>query len=47
MLDVTMPSGSSKWINFLCLPVARALIGKAAGDVVSVGDREIEILSIE
>ena len=28
-------------------PVARALIGKAAGDVVLVGDHEIEILSIE
>jgi transcription elongation GreA/GreB family factor len=27
--------------------LARALIGKAAGDVVSVGDREIEVLSIE
>jgi transcription elongation GreA/GreB family factor len=27
--------------------IARALIGKAAGDVVSVGDREIEVLSIE
>jgi transcription elongation GreA/GreB family factor len=28
-------------------PVARALIGKAAGDVVLAGDHEIEILSIE
>ena len=28
-------------------PVARALIGKAAGDVVLVADHEIEILSIE
>ncbi len=28
-------------------PVARALIGKAPGDVVLVGDHEIEILSIE
>ncbi|HZZ23590.1 MAG TPA: transcription elongation factor GreA [Roseiarcus sp.] len=28
-------------------PVARALIGKAAGDVVLVGDHEIEILSID
>ena len=28
-------------------PVARALIGKAAGDAVLVGDHEIEILSIE
>jgi transcription elongation GreA/GreB family factor len=38
---------SSKWINFLRLPIARALIGKAVGDVVSVSDREIEVLSIE
>jgi transcription elongation GreA/GreB family factor len=28
-------------------PVARALIGKAAGEIVLVGDREIEILSID
>ena len=28
-------------------PVAGALIGKAAGDIVLVGDLEIEILSIE
>jgi transcription elongation GreA/GreB family factor len=28
-------------------PVAWALIGRAAGDIVSVGDREIEVLSIE
>jgi transcription elongation GreA/GreB family factor len=27
-------------------PVARALIGKAVGDVVVVGDREIEIIAI-
>ncbi|WP_299863291.1 transcription elongation factor GreA [uncultured Hoeflea sp.] len=27
-------------------PVARALMGKAPGDVVEVGDRELEILSI-
>ena len=40
-------SGSSEWINFLRLPVAGALIGKAPGDVVLVGDHEIEILSIE
>ena len=36
-------NGSISYIS----PVARALIGKAAGDVVSVGDREIEVLSIE
>jgi transcription elongation GreA/GreB family factor len=36
-------NGSISYIS----PVARALIGKAAGDIVSVGDREIEILSIE
>ena len=28
-------------------PVARALIGRAAGDIVVAGDHEIEILSIE
>ena len=28
-------------------PVARALIGRAAGEIVLAGDREIEILSIE
>jgi transcription elongation GreA/GreB family factor len=28
-------------------PVARALIGRAAGEIVLVGDREIEILSID
>ena len=28
-------------------PVARALIGRAVGDVVLTGDHEIEILSIE
>ncbi len=28
-------------------PVARAAIGKAVGDVVVVGDREIEVLAIE
>ena len=27
-------------------PVARALMGKAVGDVVEVGDQELEILSI-
>jgi transcription elongation GreA/GreB family factor len=36
-------NGSISYVS----PVARALIGKAAGDVVSVGDREIEVLSIE
>jgi transcription elongation GreA/GreB family factor len=35
-------NGSISYVS----PVARALIGKAAGDVVSVGDREIEVLSI-
>ena len=29
------------------VPLARGLVGKAAGDVVLVGDHEIEILSIE
>lgn len=28
-------------------PVARKLIGKAVGDVVSVGDQELEIIAIE
>jgi transcription elongation GreA/GreB family factor len=36
-------SGSISYVS----PVARALIGKAAGDIVLVSDREIEILSIE
>ena len=36
-------NGSISYVS----PVARALVGKAAGDVVSVGDREIEILSID
>jgi transcription elongation GreA/GreB family factor len=36
-------NGSISYVS----PIARALIGKAAGDVVSVGDREIEVLSIE
>jgi transcription elongation GreA/GreB family factor len=36
-------NGSISYVS----PVARALIGKAPGDVVLVGDREIEILSIE
>jgi transcription elongation GreA/GreB family factor len=36
-------NGSISYIS----PVARALIGKAAGDIVLVGNREIEILSIE
>ena len=36
-------NGSISYVS----PVARALVRKAAGDVVSVGDREIEILSIE
>ncbi len=27
-------------------PVARALMGKAVGDVVSVGDQELEIVAI-
>jgi transcription elongation GreA/GreB family factor len=36
-------NGSISYVS----PVARALIGKAAGDIVLVGDREIEILSIE
>jgi hypothetical protein len=37
----------SKWINFLRLTVAWARIVRAAGDVVLVGGREIEILSVE
>ena len=36
-------NGSISYVS----PVARALIGKAAGDLVSAGDREIEVLSIE
>jgi transcription elongation GreA/GreB family factor len=36
-------NGSISYIS----PVARVLIGKAAGDIVLVGNREIEILSIE
>ena len=36
-------NGSISYVS----PVARALIGKAASDVVLVGDHEIEILSIE
>jgi transcription elongation GreA/GreB family factor len=36
-------NGSISYVS----PVARALIGKAAGDVVLVADHEIEILSIE
>jgi transcription elongation GreA/GreB family factor len=36
-------NGSISYVS----PVARALIGKAAGDAVLVGDHEIEILSIE
>jgi hypothetical protein len=35
-------NGSISYVS----PVARALIGKAAGETVLVGDREIEILSI-
>jgi transcription elongation GreA/GreB family factor len=36
-------NGSISYVS----PVARALIGRAAGDIVLVGDHEIEILSIE
>ncbi len=35
-------NGSISYVS----PVARALIGRASGDVVVVGDHEIEILSI-
>ncbi|RBP18365.1 transcription elongation GreA/GreB family factor [Roseiarcus fermentans] len=35
-------AGSISYVS----PVARALIGKTAGDVVAMGDREIEVLSI-
>jgi transcription elongation GreA/GreB family factor len=36
-------NGSISYVS----PVARALIGRAAGDIVLAGDHEIEILSIE
>ena len=36
-------NGSISYVS----PVARALIGRAAGEIVLVGDREIEILSID
>jgi transcription elongation GreA/GreB family factor len=36
-------NGSISYVS----PVARALIGRAAGDIVVAGDHEIEILSIE
>jgi transcription elongation GreA/GreB family factor len=36
-------SGSISYVS----PVARALFGRAAGDIVLAGDHEIEILSIE
>jgi transcription elongation GreA/GreB family factor len=36
-------NGSISYVS----PVARALIGRAPGDVVSAGDHEIEILTIE
>jgi transcription elongation GreA/GreB family factor len=36
-------NGSVSYVS----PVARALIGRAAGEIVLAGDREIEILSIE
>ena len=36
-------NGSISYVS----PVARALIGRAAGDIVLVGDHEIEILAIE
>ena len=36
-------NGSISYVS----PVARALIGRAAGEIVRAGDREIEILSIE
>ena len=36
-------NGSISYVS----PVTRALNGKAAGDVVLVGDHEIEIFSIE
>ena len=35
-------NGSISYVS----PVARALIGKTPGDVVTAGDREIEVLSI-
>ena len=41
--DADPRNGSISYVS----PIARALIGRAAGDVVSVGDREIEVLSIE
>ncbi|MGO9422539.1 transcription elongation factor GreA [Roseiarcus sp.] len=36
-------NGSISYVS----PVAQALIGKATGEVVTTGDREIEVLSIE
>jgi transcription elongation GreA/GreB family factor len=36
-------NGSISYVS----PVARALIGRATGEIVLVGDREIEILSID
>jgi transcription elongation GreA/GreB family factor len=36
-------NGSISYVS----PVARALIGRAAGEIVLAGDREIEILSID
>jgi transcription elongation GreA/GreB family factor len=36
-------NGSISYVS----PVARALIGRAAGEIVVMGDREIEILSID
>ena len=36
-------NGSISYVS----PVARALIGRAAGDIVMAGDHEIEILSID
>jgi len=36
-------NGSISYVS----PVARALIGRAAGEIALVGDREIEILSID
>jgi transcription elongation GreA/GreB family factor len=35
-------NGSISYVS----PVARALTGRAAGEIVLVGDREIEIMSI-
>ncbi len=41
--EVAPRNGSISYVS----PVAKALIGKTTGDVVTTGDREIEVLSIK